>query len=73
MCNAFDKFIWEPLIVKKNYIASACEAACMVLTIDETIQVPQNEEDKKMRKQPLPGKGMMNMRGQGKPTGMKLK
>ena len=55
ICNTFERFIWEPLLVKKNYISSATEAACLILAIDETIKAPQNEEDKKMRKQPLPG------------------
>ena len=64
ICNTFEKFIWEPLLVKKNYITSATEACCLILSIDETIKAPQNEEDKKMRKQPLPGM---------KPGGMRVK
>lgn len=64
ICNTFEKFVWEPLVVKKNYIASASEAVCLILSIDETVKAPQNEEDKKMRKQPLPGM---------KPGGVKLK
>lgn len=50
ICNTFENFVWEPLLVKKNYISSANEAACLILSIDETIKAPQNEEDKKMRK-----------------------
>jgi len=64
ICNTFDAFVWEPLVVKKNYIASASEAVCLILSIDETVKAPQNEEDKKMRKQPLPGM---------RPGGMKIK
>lgn len=64
ICNTFDKFIWEPLLVKKNYISSATEASCLILSIDETIKAAQNEEEKKMRKQPLPGM---------KPGGMRVK
>ena len=40
ICNAYDKFIWEPLLVKKNYIYSASEAAALILTIDETVKAP---------------------------------
>lgn len=64
ICNTYEKFIWEPLLVKKNYISSATEAACLILSVDETIKAPQNEEEKKMRKQPLPGM---------KPGGMRVK
>ena len=55
VCNTFDSFVWEPLLVKQNYLSSANEAACLILSIDETIKAPQNEEERKMRKQPLPG------------------
>jgi T-complex protein 1 subunit eta len=64
VCDTYASFVWEPLLIKKNYISSANEAACLILSIDETIKAPQNEEDQKMRKQPLPGMG---------PQGMKFK
>lgn len=64
VCDTYQAFVWEPLLIKKNYIASANEAACLILSIDETIKAPQNEEERKMRKQPLPGMG---------PQGMKMK
>lgn len=53
--NTYDAYVWEPLLVKKNYMSSCTEAVCQILSVDETIKAPQNEEDKKMRKQPLPG------------------
>ena len=56
ICNTYEHFVWEPLVVKKNYIAAASEAVCLVLSIDETVKAPQNEEEQKMRKQPLPGR-----------------
>ena len=56
VCNTHDNFIWEPLLVKKNALVSATEAACLILSIDETITHPQNEEERKMRKQVLPGR-----------------
>lgn len=64
VCDTLEAYIWEPLLIKKNYISSANEAACLIMSIDETVKAPQNEEDRKMRKQPLPGMG---------PQGMKFK
>lgn len=64
VCDTYANFVWEPLLVKKNYISSANEAVCQILSIDETIKAPQNEEEKKMRQQPLPGM---------RPGGMKIK
>ena len=37
-------FVWEPSLVKLNAIASASEAACLVLSVDETVRNPQSEE-----------------------------
>ena len=56
VCNTYDSFVWEPLLIKHNYLTSANEAACLILSIDETIKAPQNEENRKMRKQVLPGR-----------------
>ncbi len=56
VCNTYESFVWEPLLVKLNYLQSANEAACLILSIDETIKAPQNEENNKMRKQVLPGR-----------------
>lgn len=33
--------VWEPAIVKKNAITAASEAACLVLSVDETIKNPK--------------------------------
>lgn len=48
--DAMKAYIWEPAIVKRNAIASATEAACLILSIDETVKNPQSE-------QPQGGKG----------------
>lgn len=48
--DAMKAFIWEPAIVKRNAIASATEAACLILSIDETVKNPLSE-------QPQGGKG----------------
>ncbi|CDR97628.1 T-complex protein 1 eta subunit, putative [Babesia bigemina] len=36
--DAFKECIWEPALVKKNAIYAATEAACQVLSIDETVK-----------------------------------
>lgn len=44
ICNTWDSFVWEPALVKINAISAAAEAACMVLSVDETIKNPQSEQ-----------------------------
>ncbi|KAK9368598.1 chaperonin Cpn60/TCP-1 family [Lipomyces kononenkoae] len=39
--NNMEKFVWEPSLVKINAIQSAAEAACLILSVDETVK---NEE-----------------------------
>jgi len=46
ICNTWDRFIWEPALVKKNAITAATEAACLILTIDETVKNPASENEK---------------------------
>ncbi len=43
--DTYLKFVWEPEQVKLNVIASAAEAACMVLSIDQTVRNPRSEQD----------------------------
>ena len=38
-----EAFVWEPSLVKLNAISSATEAACLILSIDETVRGPQSE------------------------------
>lgn len=42
--DTFQAKIWEPATNKRNAIASAAEAACVVLSIDETVRNPQSEQ-----------------------------
>ncbi|CAE7138119.1 unnamed protein product [Rhizoctonia solani] len=37
-------FVWEPSLIKVNAIGSACEAACLILSVDETVKNPQSEQ-----------------------------
>jgi len=38
VCDTWERFVWEPSLVKRNAIVSATEAACLILSIDETIK-----------------------------------
>lgn len=37
------RFVWEPSLVKINALSSAVEAACLILSVDETVRNPQSE------------------------------
>ncbi len=38
----FESTVWEPAVVKINSITAAAEAACLILSIDETIKAPRS-------------------------------
>ncbi|XP_049785081.1 T-complex protein 1 subunit eta [Schistocerca nitens] len=38
----FEACVWEPAVVKINALTAACEAACLVLSVDETIKNPKS-------------------------------
>lgn len=44
VCDTWKKFVWEPALVKINAISAASEAACMILSVDETVRNPQSEQ-----------------------------
>ena len=44
ICNTLDSGVWEPAANKLNSIAAATEAACCILSIDETVRNPQSEK-----------------------------
>lgn len=37
--------VWEPAMMKINAITAASEAACLILSVDETIKVPKSAHD----------------------------
>lgn len=41
--DSFKQFIWEPLVVRKNALKAATEAACTILSVDETVAIPDHE------------------------------
>lgn len=51
------KCVWEPAVVKINAITAASEAACLILSVDETVKNPRS------------GQGEGGMPGGGMPMG----
>ncbi|KAF5289469.1 hypothetical protein FQR65_LT11842 [Abscondita terminalis] len=49
----FAACIWEPAVVKINALTAACEATCLILSVDETIKNQKSGDA-----QPPPGRGM---------------
>merc|ERR1712062_728882 len=44
--DSFANYVWEPTMMKENALNAACEAACLILSIDETITNPKSEVPK---------------------------
>jgi T-complex protein 1 subunit eta len=61
----YEKFVWEPALVKTNAIAAASEAACLILSVDETVRNPASE--KPQAGPPMPrGGAQRGFRGRGR-------
>lgn len=41
--NMYKEFVWEPELVRINVISAATEAACTILSVDQTIKNPKSE------------------------------
>lgn len=44
ICDTYLAGVWEPAANKLNSLAAATEAACLILSIDETVRNPQSEK-----------------------------
>eukprot|EP00049_Salpingoeca_infusionum_P005480 m.92313 g.92313 ORF g.92313 m.92313 type:complete len:560 (-) comp12986_c0_seq1:2456-4135(-) len=65
VANNFEGAVWEPAIVKINAITAASEAACLILSVDETIKAPTSDIAGAQAQQGMhPG---MRGRGRGMP------
>ena len=65
VCNTFEAFVWEPTTVKRNALASACEAACLILSIDETVKNAESEAAQKAEAGRARQGGGMNLNQKG--------
>ena len=67
--DTFASFVWEPALVKINALTAATEAACLVLSVDETVRNPKSEGPEGGGG---PGRGMgRGGRGRGRGRGMR--
>jgi len=41
--DAYANFVWEPSLVKLNSVEAATEAACIILSVDETVKNPKSD------------------------------
>lgn len=41
----FEACVWEPAIIKINALTAAAEAACLILSVDETVKSPKSASD----------------------------
>jgi T-complex protein 1 subunit eta len=64
--DSYINYVWEPTLLKTNVFSAATEAACTVLSVDQTVKNPKSEQHQQdMRKkqmgrgQPGRGRGMM--------------
>jgi T-complex protein 1 subunit eta len=67
ICDAYAAFVWEPQVVKISALSAATEAACLVLSVDETIRNPQSEQPQGGGRGRGMGRGMGRGRGRGMP------
>merc|ERR1712061_778895 len=60
IADNYEKCVWEPAVVKINAITAASEAACLILSVDETVKNPRSGQG---------AEGMGGMPGGGMPMG----
>jgi T-complex protein 1 subunit eta len=70
ICDTYVNFVWEPTMLKCNVLSAATEAACTVLSVDQTIKNPKSEQAQQDERKRKLGRGGM---GRGMRGGMKLK
>ena len=56
-----EAMVWEPSLVKINALEGAAEAACLILSVDETVTNPSSQQQ-----QGPPGRGGPGGRGRGR-------
>uniref|UniRef100_A0A2K6MSS9 T-complex protein 1 subunit eta n=1 Tax=Rhinopithecus bieti TaxID=61621 RepID=A0A2K6MSS9_RHIBE len=45
IADNFEAFVWEPAMVQINALTAASEAACLIMSVDETIKNPRSTVD----------------------------
>jgi T-complex protein 1 subunit eta len=49
IANNMETFVWEPSLVKVNALQAATEAACLILSVDETIRMTPDSGDRRAK------------------------
>ena len=57
IADNFEACVWEPAVVKINAITAATEAACLILSVDETVKNPKSGADNPESDMPKMGRG----------------
>ena len=70
--NMYEIFVWEPEIVRLNVLTAACEAACTILSVDQTIRNPASEQQQAQAAGRLDGTAGPPGRGRGRGRGMNM-
>jgi len=55
VCDTMKAFVWEPTLVKLNALSAATEAACLILSVDETVKNPKAADPQDSQMAPRPG------------------
>ncbi|KAI9748620.1 MAG: T-complex protein 1 subunit eta [Lichina confinis] len=66
VANNLDRFVWEPSLVKVNAIQAATEAACLILSVDETITNEESAQPQGPQRGLPPGAAQRALRGRGR-------
>ncbi|MBW0530933.1 hypothetical protein O181_070648 [Austropuccinia psidii MF-1] len=67
IADNYEKFVWEPALVKTNALEGATEAACMIMSVDATVRNPQSEKPNAGPQMPRgAARGALRARGRGR-------
>ena len=42
--DTYLNFVWEPTMLKENILNAATEAACSIISVDQTVKNPKSEQ-----------------------------
>ncbi|KAF2086306.1 hypothetical protein K490DRAFT_44806 [Saccharata proteae CBS 121410] len=69
IADNLERFVWEPALVKSNAIQAAVEAACLILSVDETIKNQESQQPQAPQRGLPPGAAQRAL-GRGRGRGM---
>ena len=66
ICDTLESFVWEATVMKRNALEAATEAACLILSVDETVRNPSSEKPDARNYGKGGGRGGGRGRGRGR-------